>query len=186
MSYPAPDLALAKKLNVYATILSVVVTVFVISMGKIHELVAAQIGVPFDLSFLPAVYSVLNASAAICLVIALQRILKKDWRGHRQMIVTALALSATFLLLYILYHVFMPEVKYCGQGTIRTVYFTLLISHIVLAALSFPFILITFVRGYTMQVARHRAMSKYVYWIWLYVAVTGPIIYLILSQNPCK
>ena len=99
------------------------------------------------------------------------------------MMIIALSLSAAFLLMYVLYHITTPEVKYCGEGAIRTIYFLLLITHVVLAAVSFPFILFTFVRGYTMQVEKHKAMAKYVFWIWLYVSLTGPIVYLML--RPC-
>jgi putative membrane protein len=78
------------------------------------------------------------------------------------------------------YHFTTPETKFGGTGTLKTVYFILLISHIILAAVSFPFILFTWIYGFTNQVQKHRRMAKYVFPVWLYVAVTGPICYLML------
>ncbi|MDZ7878281.1 MAG: DUF420 domain-containing protein [Saprospiraceae bacterium] len=170
-------LKLAKKLNIYAVVISAAVIILVASMRKIH----VQLGI--DFSFLPAIYSTTNALAAVFLVRALLFIKQKRIAEHKQMVTIALSLSAAFLLMYVLYHITTPEIKYCGEGSIRTLYFSLLISHVVLAAVSFPFILFTFIRGYTMQVERHKAMAKYVFWVWLYVSITGPIIYLML--RPC-
>ena len=172
------NIALAKKLNMYATVVSAAVLILVASMRQIPRL---DLGI--DFSFLPAIYSATNALAAVFLIRALLFIKQKRIAEHKQMMIIALSLSAAFLLMYVLYHVTTPEVKYCGEGTIRTVYFLLLITHVVLAAVSFPFILFTFVRGYTMQVEKHKAMAKYVFWIWLYVSISGPIVYLML--RPC-
>ena len=171
------DLKLAKKLNTYAVVVSAAVLILVASMRKIH------IDLGIDFSILPAIYSTTNALAAVFLVRALLFIKQKRIQEHKQMVTTALSLSAAFLLMYVLYHITTPEIKYCGEGAIRTFYFLLLITHVVLAAVSFPFILFTFIRGYTMQVEKHRAMAKYVFWVWLYVSITGPIVYLML--RPC-
>ena len=172
------NIALAKKLNMYATVVSAAVLILVASMRQIPRL---DLGI--DFSSLPAIYSATNALAAAFLIRALLFIKQKRIAEHKQMMTTALSLSAAFLLMYVLYHVTTPEVKYCGEGTVRTVYFLLLVTHVVLAAVSFPFILFTFIRGYTMQVEKHKAMSKYVFWVWLYVSLTGPIVYLML--RPC-
>ena len=172
------NLQLAKKLNTYAVIVSAAVLILVASMRQIPRL---DLGI--DFSFLPAIYSVTNALVAAFLIRALLFIKQKRIAEHKKMITTALFLSAAFLLMYVLYHITTPEIKYCGEGTIRTVYFLLLITHVVLAAISFPFILFTYIRGFTMQVEKHKAMSKYVFWIWLYVSITGPIVYLML--RPC-
>ena len=169
---------LAKKLNKYATVVSAAVLILVAGMRQIPRL---NLGI--DLSFLPAIYSTTNALAAVCLIRALLFIKQKRIAEHKQMMTIALSLSAAFLLMYVLYHITTPEIKYCGEGAIRTVYFLLLITHVVLAAVSFPFILFTFIRGYTMQVESHKAMAKYVFWVWLYVSISGPIVYLML--RPC-
>ena len=171
------NIKLADKLNKYAVIVSAAVLILVASMRKIH------IDLGIDFSFLPAIYSVTNALVAVFLIRGLMFIRQKRIAEHKQMITIALSLSAAFLLMYVLYHITTPEIKYCGEGAIRTFYFLLLISHVVLAAVSFPFILFTFIRGFTMQVEKHKAMSKYVFWVWLYVSITGPIVYLML--RPC-
>jgi putative membrane protein len=171
------NLKLADKLNKYAVIVSAAVLILVASMRKIH------IDLGIDFSFLPAIYSVTNALVAVFLIRGLMFIRQKRIAEHKQMITIALSLSAAFLLMYVLYHITTPEIKYCGEGTVRTFYFLLLITHVVLAAVSFPFILFTFIRGFTMQVEKHKAMSKYVFWVWLYVSITGPIVYLML--RPC-
>ena len=172
------NIALAKKLNMYATVVSAAVLILVASMRQIPRL---DLGI--DFSFLPAIYSATNALAAVFLVRALLFIKQKRIAEHKRMMTIALSLSAAFLLMYVLYHITTPETKYCGEGAVRTVYYLLLITHVVLAAVSFPFILFTFIRGYTMQVEKHKAMSKYVFWVWLYVSLTGPIVYLML--RPC-
>jgi putative membrane protein len=170
--------ALAKKLNFYATIVSVVVLLLVATMRQIPRL---DLGI--DFSFLPAVYSFMNLLAAVFLILALNYIRQKKVEQHQKMIFVALSMSTLFLLMYVLYHITTPEIKYCGEGAMRTVYFLLLITHVVLAAVSFPFILFTFIRGYTMQVEKHKKMARWVYWVWLYVSITGPVVYLML--RPC-
>ena len=178
MQYIQSDPSTIKKLNTVAYLASAIVLLFVSFMRQIPRL---NFGI--DLNFLPAVYAVINAVTAVCLVIAFVHIMNKRVESHKRMVTISLALSSLFLVLYILYHVTCNEVKYCGVGASRSIYFFLLVTHIVLAATSFPFILFTFVRGYTMQIARHKAMSKYVFWVWLYVVSTGPIIYLMI--RPC-
>jgi putative membrane protein len=170
------NLKLANKLNKYAVVVSAVVLILVASMRKIH------VNLGIDFSFLPAIYSITNALAAVFLIRALMFIKQKRIAEHKQMIIVALSLSAAFLLMYVLYHITTKPIEYCGEGAIRAVYFPLLISHVVLAAVSFPFILFTFIRGFTMQVEKHKAMSKYVFWVWLYVSITGPIVYLMLRS----
>jgi putative membrane protein len=136
-----------------------------------------------DLTFLPAIYSTTNSLAALFLLAGLYFIKNKKVEQHRKMVTTALILSFLFLMMYVLYHITTPEVKYCGTGSIRLVYFILLITHVVLAAVSFPFILFTYIRGFTYQVEKHKAMARWVYWVWLYVSISGPIVYLML--RPC-
>ena len=169
---------LANKLNKIAVVVSIAVVGLVAVMRKIPRL---DLGI--DFSFLPAIYSATNALAAVCLLFGLYFIRQKRVTEHKRMVTSALVLSFLFLLMYVIYHVTTPEIKYCGEGTIRTFYFILLISHVILAAVSFPFILFTYIRGFTSQVEKHRKMARWVYWIWLYVAITGPVVYLML--RPC-
>ncbi|MCL4157717.1 UNVERIFIED_CONTAM: hypothetical protein GTU68_034633 [Idotea baltica] len=102
---------------------------------------------------------------------------------HRKLMTTAMLLSALFLLSYVVYHFTTPETKFCGEGAIRMVYFFFLITHIILAAAILPFILFTYIRAYTNQFEKHVKLARWVFPLWLYVAVTGPILFLMLS--PC-
>ncbi len=136
-----------------------------------------------DFSFLPAVYSSFNAVTAVVLILALVAIKKKKVQLHQRLIYTAIGTSIIFLLLYVVYHYTTPETKYCGEGSIRYFYFFLLISHIILAGVILPFILLTFNRAFLGMIDRHRKMAKWVFPLWLYVALTGPLIYVMLY--PC-
>lgn len=172
-----PNIALAKKLNKLAWVITVVVLILVGMMRRV------KIDTSIDFSFLPPLHSSLNALTAVILVIALVKIKQGNVEAHRKWMMTAVGTSLLFLLSYVAYHFTTPETLYCGEGSIRIVYFILLISHVVLAAVIFPFILFTFIRAYTNQFDKHRKMAKWVYPLWLYVAVTGPVVYLML--RPC-
>lgn len=166
----------AKLLNSIASVLSVIVLSTVLLMRRV------KIDVDYDLSFLPTIHALLNTGVAICLGIAIYYIKRKNINMHRTFIYMSMILSFLFLLSYVMYHFTTEEVKYCHEGGIRYVYFFILITHIALAGLTFPFILFTFVRGYTGQVEAHRRMAKWVYPFWMYVALTGPIVYLMLKS----
>lgn len=168
---------LAKKLNLVAYILSAAVLILVGLMRRV------KISTDFDLGFLPAVNAVINTIVALFLLAALYFIKRKNIDKHKQMIFGAISFSALFLLGYVLYHFTTVETSYCKDGVIRYVYYFILITHIILAGISFPFILFTFIKGYTFQVEKHKRMAKWVWPVWFYVAVTGPITYLFLS--PC-
>jgi putative membrane protein len=171
-----PNLDLARKLKAVAWVLTVAVLGLVAAMREI------KIDLPegIDLSFLPGVHAALNTLVSVFLIVALVMIKQKNVIAHKRAISAAMICSIVFLLCYVAYHITTPETKFGGTGAIRIVYFVLLISHIILAAVSFPFILFTWIYGFTNQVARHRKMAKYVFPVWLYVAVTGPICYLML------
>lgn len=174
MSTMTPNPALAKKLNVFAWMFSAVVLLIVVMMRRI------KIESTIDFSFLPPLHASLNAITALILVYAFLKIKNGHVEAHRKAMTLALITSALFLLSYVLYHITTEETRYGGEGFFRYVYFFFLITHVILAAVSLPFILFTFIRGYTGQVEKHRKMAKWVYPIWLYVAITGPICYLLL------
>lgn len=172
---PKPELA--RKLNIVAWILSVVILLTVVMMRQI------KIELPFDTTGLPLFYSILNFLTAVILVFALVQVKSGQIDNHRKAIITAMLTSAAFLVMYVLYHITNEPVKYCGDGFIKYLYFIILITHIIAAAVIFPFTLFTFVRGITYQVEKHRKMAKWVFPIWLYVTISGPIAYLMLL--PC-
>jgi putative membrane protein len=171
-----PNLVLSARLKIVAWILTVAV------LGLVGLMRQVKIPLPegVDLGFLPMVHAVLNSLVALFLINALVMIKRRNVVAHQRSINAAMTCSILFLLCYVAYHFTTEETKFGGTGTIRTVYFTLLISHIVLAAVSLPFILFTWIYGFTGQVQKHRRMAKFVFPVWLYVAVTGPICYLML------
>ncbi len=187
---PSKNEALARQLNRLAWLLSAMVLILVALMRKLKIPLPAG----WDLSFLPAVHALLNSGTAIVLLLALWYIKRGEVLKHKKAIYLALGMSILFLLSYVTYHFFMPETLYGdanGDGLLsaeekaavagtRGWYLLLLLSHIALAALTFPFILFTFVRGYTGQTEAHKRMARWVWPFWFYVAVTGPLVYLML------
>ncbi len=166
-----------KRINNTATGLSIIILLFVVFMRKIH------LDLSMDFSFLPKVYSTLNTICAIVLISAYIQIRKGNIQNHKKLMTTAIIISFVFLLCYVLYHITSEEVKFCGTGAIRIFYFVLLISHIVLSGISFPFILFTYIRGLTDQVQRHKRMAKIIFPIWLYICMSGPLCYILIY--PC-
>ncbi len=187
---PSRNDALARRLNRLAWLLSAMVLLLVGLMRQV------KIPLPegWDLSFLPAFHAILNTGTSLALLLALFLIKKGKVRAHKKMIYLALGLSFVFLLSYVVYHFFVPETLYgdangdgllaveerAAVGSWRTVYLILLLSHVALAAITFPFILFTFVRGYTGQFDKHRRMARWVWPFWFYVAITGPLVYWML------
>ncbi len=168
------NVKLAKQLNRIAYLLSAMILVVVGLMRRI------TINTDIDFGFLPPLHATLNAITAGILIYALIKIKNSQVEAHKMAMTLAMITSALFLLSYVIYHITTKETRFGGEGLIRSVYFFFLITHVVLAAISLPFILFTFIRGFTGQVDRHKRMAKWVYPMWLYVAVTGPICYLML------
>ena len=174
MKNEQPNIALEKKLNRWAWVITAVVLLLVSFMHKVH------FDTGIDFTFLPAVYSALNALTAVILLVGLYFIKRRQPEKHEKAMTLAMISSLLFLLGYVLYHITNADTKFGGVGTIRPIYFFLLITHIVLAAVIFPFILFTYIRAFTGQFIRHKKMARWVYWLWLYVAVTGPVLYLMI------
>lgn len=135
----------------------------------------------YDLSFLPPVYAALNGLTAVLLVTAVFAIKNGNRSLHERLIKICMLCSATFLLLYIAYHITSEETRFGGVGPIRYVYFFILITHILLSVVVIPFVLFTYVRALSGNFERHRALAKFTFPLWLYVAVTGVIVYLMIS-----
>ena len=172
-----PNLTLGKRLQIGVWVVTVLVWVLVGLMRR-PEKIPLPDGV--SLSFLPMVNAILNSLVAIFLVSAVLMIKRGKVTLHKQLIAAAMACSGLFLLSYVAYHFTNKETSFGGEGVVRTIYYTVLISHIALAAISLPFILQTWAYGFTNQFERHRKLAKWVFPVWLYVAVTGPVCYLLL------
>lgn len=134
-----------------------------------------------SLSFLPPIYATVNGITAVILLLALKAIKSKNIKLHKNLMKTAIALSLIFLLMYVAYHMTSDSTPYGGEGFIRYVYFFILISHIILSIGIIPMVLFTYVRAFTKQFEDHKKIARYTFPIWLYVAVTGVIVYFMIS-----
>jgi uncharacterized membrane protein YozB (DUF420 family) len=135
-----------------------------------------------DSTSLPALNATLNATSGVLLVIGYAMIRRKRVAAHKACMLSALCISAIFLGCYLYYHYRVGHVEYLGQGWIRPVYFTILISHILLAFSVVPLALTTAYRGLRNQLDRHRRLARWTLPIWLYVSITGVVIYFMLYQ----
>jgi len=131
---------------------------------------------------LPAVNATLNGISAVLLVIGYTLIRRRRIEQHRRVMIAAFATSTLFLICYVIYHANVGSKPFTGQGPIRSVYFFVLITHIVLAAFVPPMALITLVRGLRARYDRHARLARWTLPIWLYVSVTGVIVYVMLYQ----
>ena len=133
------------------------------------------------LYFLPPIYAVINLVTAILLVLALFAIKVKKIQIHQRLMQTCIALSLIFLVMYIAYHITTDPTTFKGTGYIKALYFFVLISHIILSIILIPLVLISYVRAFQMEFPEHKKISKITFPIWLYVAVTGVIVYIMIS-----
>jgi len=146
--------------------------------------VAALFGIKipgYDLSFLPPIYASINGITAVLLVIAYSAIRNKKRKLHEALMKICMGSSALFLVMYVAYHITSESTKFGGEGAIRYFYFFLLITHIVLSIAVVPLVLFTFSRALSGNFERHKALAKFTLPIWLYVAVTGVIVYVMIS-----
>ena len=134
------------------------------------------------LSDLPALNAFLNATAAVLLVIGFSLIRAGRIRQHRAVMISACAVSTMFLTSYVIYHANIGSKPFQGRGPIRVIYFAILLTHVVLAVAVVPLALITLTRGLRERFDRHVAIARWTFPIWLYVSVTGVIVYLMLYR----
>ncbi len=137
--------------------------------------------IPNWATYLPMINAFLNGACSILLIISFYFILKKKVSIHRRLNITACILSTLFLLSYVTFHSFGVETTFPKDNPIRPLYIFILSSHIILAATVLPLVLISLYRGLTNQVVRHRKLTKWSFPIWLYVTVTGVVVYLMIS-----
>lgn len=133
------------------------------------------------LSFLPPIYATINGVTAVLLIAALWAIKNGKRSLHNTLMNVAIACSLAFLVMYVAYHMTSDSTPYGGEGIMRGVYFFILISHIVLSIVVIPFVLHTYLRGFLGEYQEHKKLARYTFPIWLYVAVTGVIVYLMIS-----
>ena len=133
------------------------------------------------LDFLPPIYAGINAATAILLILAVIRIKKGDRFFHEIFMKICIVLSLLFLVMYVAYHMTSDPTPYGGEGTLKYVYYAILVSHIILSITVVPFVLVTYVRASLGKFPQHKKIAKITFPIWLYVAVTGVIVYIMIS-----
>jgi len=170
---------LEKKYNIWIWILSIAIPVVVAILFTVN---LQKLGYDVKpLSFLPPIYATINGITAILLFIAVAAVKRGNLNLHEKLIKVCIACSVAFLAMYVAYHMTSIETKFGGVGYIRYVYFFILITHILLSIIIIPFVLITFVCGISGSYQRHKKIARITYPMWLYVAVTGVIVYFMIS-----
>ncbi len=164
-----------KKYNKLIVALSIIIPVVVAILFGVKKI---DLKLPV---FLPPIYAGINAVTALVLVLAVIQIKKGNRNAHELLMKVAIALSALFLVLYVLYHMTSDSTSFKGEGITRIVYFFILISHILLSIAVIPFVLITYVRGITNNIQRHKKIAKITFPLWLYVAVSGVVVYFMIA-----
>ncbi len=133
------------------------------------------------LTFLPPIYAAINGYTTIILLIALWAIKNRKITLHEQLMKTAIGLSLAFLVMYVAYHLTSEPTPFGGEGWVKTVYYFILISHILLSISIIPLVLISYVRATSQQFTSHRKIARITFPIWLYITITGVVIYLMIS-----
>ncbi len=164
-----------KKFKRIITVVSIVVPIFV----------AALFGVKIPnvepLSFLPPIYASVNGLTAIVLIIAVWAIKNGKRELHQKLMNICIGLSLLFLLMYVAYHMTSDSTSYGGEGVVKYIYYFILITHIILSIGVIPLVLRTYTRAYLKKFDQHRKLAKFTFPIWLYVAVSGVVVYLMIS-----
>jgi len=140
-----------------------------------------QLDLGFDVHLFALANAVINSIVTVLLIVALVAVKQKNYQAHKNIMLAAMLLSVLFLVSYIAHHLLAGETKFGGSGPLKTFYYIILITHIPLAAVILPFILYTAYRGLTSEFARHRKLARYTWPLWLYVSVTGVLVYLLIS-----
>ncbi|MGB0838995.1 MAG: DUF420 domain-containing protein [Chitinophagales bacterium] len=157
---------------------SIVVPLLVVSIFYISP---PNIETNFDWKILPKFHALLNGSVSILLLLSWYFIKQKKVKAHQTANVLALVFSAIFLVSYVTYHTFTESTSFGGEGIIRYVYFFILITHIVLSAIILPIVLFTFLRAFAGKFDQHRKIARWTMPIWLYVSITGVIVYFMIA-----
>ncbi|MGL5111477.1 MAG: DUF420 domain-containing protein [Flavobacterium sp.] len=168
-----------QKYNKWIIILSVLIPVAVAILFKVK---LKDFGINVSpLRFLPPIYATINGITAFVLVSAVMAIKKGKRKLHENLMKTAIGCSLAFLVMYIAYHMTTDSTSYGGDGAMRYVYFFILLTHILLSIAVIPLVLITYVRALAQKFDKHKKIAKITFPIWLYVAVTGVIVYLMIA-----
>ncbi len=158
-----------------------VFAVIVVLQSKVFDIFPDKSAIPTWVFSLPKLNAIINGTCTVLLLASLYFIRRKDIATHKKLNIITFILSSLFLVSYIIFHATGIKTTYGGTGPIRTVYYFILITHIILAAIVLPLVLFSFQKGLQMQVEKHRKLVRWSYPIWLYVTITGVIVYLMIS-----
>ncbi|MFK7812247.1 MAG: DUF420 domain-containing protein [Maribacter sp.] len=164
-----------KRFKRLIAIVSVVIPLVVASLFRVKIDGVERMG------FLPPIYAAINGFTAILLITAVVAIKNGNRSLHKKLMTSCIALSLVFLILYIIYHMTSESTPFGGEGVLRYVYYVILISHIILSIAVIPLVLITYAKAYLEDFEAHRAYAKYTFPLWLYVAITGVVVYFMIS-----
>lgn len=164
-----------KKFNRLITIISIIVPLVVVILFEVKIPNMERFG------FLPPIYASINGLTAVLLVLAVWAIKNGKRKVHQKLMTTSIGLSIVFLVLYIVYHMTSESTTFGGEGLIRYVYFFILISHIALSIVIIPLVLKTYARAHLGKFESHKKLARITFPIWLYVAITGVVVYLMIS-----
>ncbi len=170
-----------KKNDKQARLLIFVVSFVVFAAVAVLSRVKLEVDLGFDIHVFALVNAVINSAVSLLLVWALIAVKGKNYLLHKKLMLTAIVLSVLFLVSYIAHHLLAGDTVYGGEGSIRYFYYFILITHIILAAIILPFILFTAYRSLTGEYGKHKKLARYTWPLWLYVSVTGVLVYLMIS-----
>ena len=173
--------AVWKKNDVRARSLIIAVSIIVFAAIVVLSKVKLNVQLGFDEHLFAKINAVINSTVSVLLLAGLIAVKNKKYLLHKRLMITAIILSCLFLVSYICHHLFTGETKFGGEGTIRYIYYFILGTHIVLAGIILPFILFTAYRAMIGEWVKHRKLSKITWPIWFYVAVTGVVVYFMIS-----
>jgi len=156
---------------------SVIVFLVVAALGRVH----LKVDLGFDVHIFALLNAVINSAVAVLLVAALMAVKKGKYELHKKLMLFAMVLSILFLVSYICHHLFAEDTRFGGTGGLKTFYYIILFTHIPLAGIILPFILFTAYRGLIGEYPRHKKIAKITWPLWLYVAITGVLVYVLIS-----
>ena len=167
--------------NIYKPIIITLSILIPIVVAILMVIPGRQNSADSPISSLPLFHAVLNGSTALCLILGYFFVKGKQIKVHRTLMLSAFILSSIFLVSYVVYHYTFPPTKFGGEGFVRSIYFFILITHIVLATTIVPLALFAIYFALSNQIVKHKKVTKFTLPIWIYVSITGVIVYLLMS-----
>jgi putative membrane protein len=166
-----------RRAHILIIVFSIIVFVAVTFLSRIK----LEVDLPFDARIFAKLNAVINSAVSVLLLMGLLAVKRGSYLLHKRMMLSAMVLSVLFLVSYIFHHLLTESTPYGGEGPVRTLYYIILISHIILAGIIMPFVLYTAYRALVAEWPTHKKLAKITWPIWFYVSVTGVIVYLMIS-----